>query len=110
MRNLDITNPFILPFYLNFMVKNRLILKQITKIEHEEFTVEPQYQSLMQRIIELETQFSYQDDQIDSLNLHVLEQEKRISALSKEVNTLKKKLNGLQPSDIDPSHYQPPHY
>lgn len=64
------------------------------------------------RVVELETRLAFQEDAIHHLNQTVAEQQRQIDLLSKRVEQLQQRLQGLSPSPLesdqpDPS---PPHY
>ena len=65
-----------------------------------------------QRIIELETKLSYQEDLIQELNKHVIDQPRQIDALTSLCGRLKEQLKEimLSMSDIETGDEKPPHY
>ncbi|MEM7401087.1 MAG: SlyX family protein [Pseudomonadota bacterium] len=65
-----------------------------------------------ERIIELETKISYQEDLIQELNQHVITQQKQIDELTELNNLLKeqfKEIISIIPS-ASSGHEVPPHY
>lgn len=67
---------------------------------------------LQEKIIELETRLSYQDDTVLVLNDIVAGQQKQIEVLEKQLKLLSKQIKALHPSDIGPAEEEapPPHY
>ncbi len=65
-----------------------------------------------QQIIELETKVSYQEDLIQELNNHVIEQQRQIDTLTSLCERLKEQLKEimLNMPDLAPGDEKPPHY
>ena len=65
-----------------------------------------------ERIIELETKISYQEDLIQELNKHVIEQQNRIDSLSVMCEVLKDQLKEVLTNlpGTTASEEKPPHY
>ena len=65
-----------------------------------------------QQIIELETKVSYQEDLIQELNNHVIEQQRQIDTLTSLCGRLKEQLNEimLNMPDLESGDEKPPHY
>ena len=68
-----------------------------------------------QKIIELETKFSYQEDLLQELNQQLIRQQKLLDAVLREVERLKQQLADVYASnDSHGSHVReddkPPHY
>jgi SlyX protein len=64
------------------------------------------------RFIELETRLAFQDNSLQELNAVVVRQQREISALTRELETLKAQLKTLAP-DLVASRAEetpPPHY
>lgn len=66
-----------------------------------------------QRLIELEIRFSHQDDFLQQLNQIVVEQQKTIERLEKEILDIKQHVNSAG-SEVSPNRTlrddKPPHY
>jgi SlyX protein len=63
-----------------------------------------------QRLIDLETKFSFQDDQIEQLQKTVHEQYLKIENLEKNLKLLFERLNNLEGGSSDIPNEKPPHY
>ena len=73
------------------------------------------YDQLSNRIEQLETQLTFQEDTIESLNQLVTQQNKELADMHERIRWLGRKLNQLQQNDegpdADPSQEPPPpHY
>lgn len=64
------------------------------------------------RIIELETKLSYQEDLLQELNSHVITQQSQIDKLNQLCDLLKERINEVVSSlpDTTPGDEAPPHY
>jgi len=69
-------------------------------------------ENLQEKIIELETRLSYQDDTVLALNDVVASQQKQIDLLERQLQLLNKQIKALHPSDIGFAEEAapPPHY
>jgi SlyX protein len=63
-----------------------------------------------QRLVDLETKFSYQDTLIEELRQTVHEQYLTIEKLEKNVKVLMNRLEGFDENNIRAGHEKPPHY
>lgn len=63
-----------------------------------------------QRLIDLETKFSFQDSLIEELRQTVHAQHMTIEKLEKNLKVLMSRLEGLDDSAIRTAHEKPPHY
>ncbi len=63
-----------------------------------------------QRLIDLETKFSYQDTLIEELRQTVHDQYMTIEKLEKNVKVLMNRLEGFDENNIRTGHEKPPHY
>ena len=62
-----------------------------------------------QRLVDLETKFSYQEHLIEELRQTVHDQYLTIEKLEKNLKALMNRLDGVD-SKIRPAHEKPPHY
>lgn len=62
------------------------------------------------RIIQLETLVTLQDDTIRSLNEEIFRQQKDISRLTDRLEIIEQKLKELQPAEQIAGNERPPHY
>jgi SlyX protein len=64
------------------------------------------------RVVELETRLAFQEDAIHHLNQTVADQQRQIDVLSKTLEQLKERLQGLSlsPLEGDQPEPPPPHY
>ena len=63
-----------------------------------------------QRLIDLETKYSFQENLLEELRKTVHEQYLTIEKLEKNLKFLTSRLESLLEDDIDSSHKKPPHY
>ncbi len=65
-----------------------------------------------QRIIELETKISYQEDLVQELNKHIIDQQQQIDTLESLCERLKEQLKEIMLGmpDIASDDEKPPHY
>ena len=65
-----------------------------------------------ERIIELETKISYQEDMIQELNKHVIDQQKQIDMLTNLYESLKEQYKEIMSSlsEVVTDEEKPPHY
>ena len=67
--------------------------------------------ALSERIDTLETRLAYQDDTIETLNQTITAQWKQIDALSREMLSLRERLEDAEmKSGAGPANEPPPHY
>lgn len=70
---------------------------------------------MQEKIVELETKFSFQEDLLADLNDEVVRQQRQITELVREVTMLKLQLaeiidREMKPAPDGSSHEVPPHY
>ncbi len=65
---------------------------------------------LEQRLIDLETKFSYQDKLIEDLRQTVHDQYMAIEKLEKNLNKILEQLKTIEVPTVSPGHEKPPHY
>ncbi|WP_316367170.1 SlyX family protein [Candidatus Thiodiazotropha sp. CDECU1] len=64
------------------------------------------------RIIDLESRLAFQEEAIHTLSETLVEQQQTIDSLSRSVDTLRQKLQALEPSPLQSGETEPPppHY
>lgn len=69
-------------------------------------------EEFQEKIIDLETRLSYQDDTVVALNDVVARQQKQIEVLEKQLQLLSKQVKVLRPADLgsEADDTPPPHY
>ncbi len=67
---------------------------------------------LEQRLNDLESQVIFQEDTINSLNQALIDQQKQLMTLQKQLSLFAKKVQQMQPDEIAPLSQEtpPPHY
>ena len=64
------------------------------------------------RIIDLESRLAFQEEAIHTLSETMIEQQRTIDSLSNTVEALRRRLQALEPSPLQPGETEPPppHY
>ena len=66
-----------------------------------------------ERLVELETKFSFQEDTLQELGEVLIRQQQQLDELTRRVSSLQSRLEEVltrEPGGVDPASERPPHY